>query len=212
MRARTTLTASAIAAAAALLLTGCGGGSPSSDKIAGAQGPASTSPSAPSSSAANRPTFTFPADVKYVFEGGPTGEPVKDQILSDNEQRIKSLDYAVVTNNPKSPGLSFYSSGAALASGYQVVKEQLDAGYTITGTSRYYDLDVVSVSGNSAVVSYCTDQSQVFSKIRSTGKVLTTPATSDAYVLYNVRMQKDQAGVWQTTFVNSFQGDKKCQP
>src|SRR2546422_447726 len=83
------LPSAALTTAVALLLTACGGSSPSSGKIVGAQGPASASPSSAPSSTINRPAFTFPADVKYIFEGGPTGDRVKDQILSDNEQRIK---------------------------------------------------------------------------------------------------------------------------
>jgi hypothetical protein len=212
MRASTTLAATAIAASAALLLTACGGSNPPSDKIVGAQGPASASTSSSPSSTANRPTFTFPPDMKYVFEGGPTSDPVKDQILSDNEQRIKSLDYAVITNNIKSPGLIFYSSDDALVSGYHWIKQELDGGYSLTGTSRYYNRSVAWMNGNSAGVSYCLDQSQEFGKVRKTGQVLKTTTSPVDFVLFNVRMQKNAAGVWQTNLVDSFEGDKKCQP
>jgi len=212
MRAPTTLAATAIATSAALLLSACGGSTPPSDKIVGAQGPASASPSSSPSSTINRPTFTFPPDMKYVFEGGSTGDSVKDQILSDNEQRIKSLDYAVITDDIKSPGLLFYSYGDALTSGYYWVKQELDGGYTLTGTSRYYDRNVVSVDGNSAIISYCLDQSQEFGKVRKTGQVLKTPTTPKSFDLFNVNMQKNTAGVWQATRVESFAGEPKCQP
>ena len=118
----------------------------------------------------------------------------------------------MITDNPKSPGLSFYSSGDALASGYQWVKQELDGGYTITGTSRYYDRHVVSADGSSAVMSYCLDQSQEFGKVRKSGQVLKTPTSPNSFVLFNVRMQKNTAGVWQTTYVQSYEGEKKCQP
>ncbi|MBV9026277.1 MAG: hypothetical protein JO362_21365 [Streptomycetaceae bacterium] len=150
--------------------------------------------------------------MKYVFEGGSTGDSVKDQILSDNEQRIKSLDYAVITDDIKSPGLLFYSYGDALTSGYYWVKQELDGGYTLTGTSRYYDRNVVSVDGNSAIISYCLDQSQEFGKVRKTGQVLKTPTTPKSFDLFNVNMQKNTAGVWQATRVESFAGEPKCQP
>jgi hypothetical protein len=212
MRGLTRLAATALAASAALLLTACGSSSPSSGKIVGAQGPASASPSPSPSSAAGRPTFTFPPDMKYVFEGGSTGDAVKDQILSDNEQMIKSEDYAIITDNLKTPGLSFYSTEDALVSAYHWIKQTLDGGYTLTGTSRYYNRNVAWINGDSAGISYCLDQSQEFGKIRKTGKVLKTPTTPKSFVLFIVRMQKNAAGVWQTNYVDSFEGDKKCTP
>src|SRR5207249_2266740 len=113
--------------------------------------------------------------------------------------------YAVITDNPKSPGMSFYSSDDALVSAYQWVKQELDGGsYTLTGTSRYYDRNVAWMNGSSAGVSYCLDESQEFSKIRKTGQVLKTPTSPEDFVLFNVRMQKNAAGVWQTNLVQSF--------
>ena len=79
MRVSIALAVTCTMTSAVLMLSACGGsGSKDSDKIQGdthspSIAPTSASPSAPATVAAGRPTITFPADVKDVFEDQHTG-------------------------------------------------------------------------------------------------------------------------------------------
>jgi hypothetical protein len=132
----------------ALLLTGCGGSDSSdpkdSDKIAGAD--AGSGSSKPSASAPGdgieRPEIKLPSDVENVFEGGTTGDPVKDAVLADNERRINSIDEAITVDARKYPALKFYSKGDALMSAASYIMSFRDENRSFTGKTRYYDREV----------------------------------------------------------------------
>ncbi len=213
MRAPTTLAATTLVTAAALLLTACGGGKSagSAEPIKGAQ--SSPSSPAPSKTAeAARPTITFPAGTKNVFEGQQTGDPKKDAVLADNAQSINAVYDAIVLGNPKLPALSFYETGNALATDGSFIQGFLSKGNTWIGTIRYFDRQATINSDGSASVVYCSDESKAFLKNRKTGKVDNTPTSAQSYVLYNTRLAKNKQGVWQTTQVVSNRGAKECQP
>ncbi len=168
MRAPTLATAAALAAAA-LLLTACGSNTKTSTPIKGTQtNPASASPSA--SSSVVRPTITFPAGTKNVFEGQSTGDPKKDAVLADNAQSIDAVYDAILVGNPKLPALSFYETGSALATDGSFIQGFLTKGITWTGTIRYFDRQVTFNGDGTASVVYCSDESKAFLKNRKTGK------------------------------------------
>ncbi|KPC64412.1 hypothetical protein ADL27_61135, partial [Streptomyces sp. NRRL F-6602] len=78
---RRSFPAVSLAVAAALALSACGGGDGKSgedDKIAGADGGGGTSaaPEPGASPEVKRPAIKLPTDMKNVFEGGGTGDPV----------------------------------------------------------------------------------------------------------------------------------------
>ncbi|GAA4302201.1 lipoprotein [Streptomyces venetus] len=220
MRTRTTTAAAAaLTAAVALLLTGCGGSDDASnsgdgDKIAGADsGSGSSKPSA-SASADNidRPEIKLPSDVENVFEGGSTGDPVKDAVLADNERMINSIDEAITVDGGKHPALKFYSKDDALLAAATYVQSFADAGTTWTGQTRYYDREVTLDGKTSATVTYCGDETKSFSKDRKTKEVKRTPGDADDYVSYNARMEKNAKGVWQAAKVTSQRGAEQCRP
>ncbi|MGW6703696.1 hypothetical protein ACWGDE_02205 [Streptomyces sp. NPDC054956] len=215
MNRRTLPVAVAATATAALLLTACGGGdTKANDKITGTESsaPPSASPSASPSQAANRPKITLPDDVKNVYEGWTTGDPVKDAILSDVTNRANATDAAIANNDAESAAIPFYYQREALIGASTWIAKFKKDDLTVTGTTRFYNPKIQMFSDTAAGVVYCTDEGQAFAKERKTGKVLTTPVTKDSYVTYNVRMDKNQQGIWQTTQMDSKRGDKTCTP
>jgi hypothetical protein len=218
MRTRPTIAAAALTAAVTLLLSGCGGSDSEDsgkDKIAGADTGASASAS-PSPSASedgvDRPEIKLPSDVKNVFEGGATGDPVKDAVLADNERMINSIDEAITVDAEEHPALKFYSKDNALIAAASYVQSFYEAGTTWTGSTRYYDREVTLSGENAATVTYCGDETKSYSKDRETKEVKKTPGDADDYVSYSARVQKNADGVWQTTNVVSERGSEKCQP
>jgi hypothetical protein len=218
MRTRPTTAAAALTAAVTLLLSGCGGSNSEDtgkDKIAGADTGASASAS-PSPSASedgvDRPEIKLPSDVKNVFEGGATGDPVKDAVLADNERMINSIDEAITVDAEEHPALKFYSKDNALIAAASYVQSFYEAGTTWTGSTRYYDREVTLSGENAATVTYCGDETKSYSKDRETKEVKKTPGDADDYVSYSARVQKNADGVWQTTNVVSERGSEKCQP
>ncbi len=215
MKRRSLPIAVAFAATSALLLTGCGGddgGSKAGDEIAGADTDKSTA--SPSSGApevsAERPDMTLPDDVEERFEGWKTGDATKDAVLADAGRAQTAVTYAVTKGDPKSPALSFYQSGTALAGSQDWVKGIVDAGLTYSGSVRYFAPEISVFDKESAGVSYCADESKAYNKDRKTNKVDKTPATDDSFVLYSTRLEKNDEGVWQTTKLESERGNKKC--
>ncbi|MBV9026298.1 MAG: hypothetical protein JO362_21470 [Streptomycetaceae bacterium] len=210
MRARITLTATVLVGVATLLLSACGNDAKPSDTIKGAQTGPAPSPSASVADAAHRPKITLPADVHDVFEDTSTGDPTKDAIWSDAAQRVMALDEAKAEGNPRLPALLYYSAPLAQASAYQSVERDVQHGYSITGTDRYYAPDI-TVRNDTATLNYCSDESKWFTKVRKTGKVMTTPVDKNSYVWHITGLKQNAAGVWQTAFVNTQRGATQCE-
>ncbi|MFI1414862.1 hypothetical protein ACH4Y0_33765 [Streptomyces sp. NPDC020707] len=215
-RRPTLLAAVTLTAAAALTLSACGGDSDSkdkdNDKIAGADtGPEkSASPTASASSAAGRPKIELPSDLTMTFEGGKTGDAVKDAVLADSAERMRSVNAAIAGTDPKSEALGFYNSGRALEAAVSWVGKFEDAGLGITGKVRYFDRTATLDGSKTASVLFCADESKGYAKDLKTGKAKVTTPSNDDFILYNTRLEKNSEGVWQTTRIVSTAGAKKC--
>ncbi|MGA5806725.1 hypothetical protein ACPC3D_27195 [Streptomyces cellulosae] len=201
-----------IAVTTALTLTACGSGEPDtaakdSDKAKGTKASASS----PSTSA-GRPKIELPADLKLTFEGGETGDPVKDAILADNAERMRAVDAAITGTDLEGKALAFYNTGKALKAAQDWVAQFEEAGATITGEARYYEREVTLKSEDSATLTFCADESKGFSKDKKTNEIHKTPVTKNSYVLYNTRLDKNADGVWQTSQIISNRGAAQCQP
>ncbi|MFG1806242.1 hypothetical protein [Streptomyces sp. NPDC049040] len=221
MRAPIALAATCVTVSAVLLLTACGGDSKNDgDKItdvstgkAPSSAPAPTTTSAsPSASGVARPTITLPADVKDVFEGGTTGDAVKDAILADNQGFVMAVDDGFVKGSGTTDALVFYSTGKGLTNSISYINDAAKQGFTRTGTIRYFDRKVAILPNGHASVIYCSDESQAFLKHRSSGKVDRNAPSAQSYVLYNTNLVKNAQGVWQTNNITSQRGAKQCQP
>jgi hypothetical protein len=218
-RRPTLLAAITLTATAALTLSACGGGgssdSDSNGKIAGAATSdtgASATPSTSPTDSTERPDVTLPSDLEESFEGWQTGDATKDSVLADVRGAQTANDYAITQGSTTVPVLSFYFQGDALTTTAKWVQSFIDKGLTITGKIRYFDPQV-TLSGNaSGSVQYCSDESKAFSEVRKTKKVNKTAVNDDSYVLYNVKVEKNNQGVWQTTNGLSDRGNKACTP
>ncbi|MER5381525.1 hypothetical protein ABT040_14760 [Streptomyces sp. NPDC002688] len=211
------LVTAVVGATAALLLTACGGGDgkpKGNDKIAGADtgGETSASPEASATASAGRPKIELPSDLKLTFEGSKTGDSVKDAILKDNADLIRALNAAIDAQNPRLPALEFYTEGEGAVAAQQWVQSFKSAGWTVTGTVRYFDRQVTVKSQDSASLSYCADESKGFSKVIKTSKVKKTKTTKNSYVAYGVQVEKNKQGVWELVKIVSTRGADRCQP
>ncbi|MFJ8491481.1 hypothetical protein ACIRBZ_24495 [Streptomyces sp. NPDC094038] len=218
-RSRRLLTTATAGVTAALLLAGCGGGggdkSDSNGKIAGADtgASASASPSASASAVeSGRPKITLPSDVTLTFEGGQTGDAVKDAVLTDNAEMMRAVDAAIAGTDSKGEGIGYYTTGKALEASLSWVAQWKKANVTITGAIRYYDRDVTLKGKTAAILTFCGDESKGFSKNKKTNKINKTPVTKNSYVTYNTRLDKNSNGVWQTSQIISTRGAARCQP
>ncbi|MFF4837871.1 hypothetical protein [Streptomyces sp. NPDC001315] len=217
MKRRPLPVAAALAATAALLLTACGssdGDSKANDKIEGADSgdTASASPNASATSSVQRPNVTLPSDLQDTFEDWKTGDSSKDALLADVQGAQTATDFAITQGSTKESALSFYYQGDALVTTSEWVQTFIDKGLSITGKIRYFAPRVTLSSDTSGSVRYCSDESQAFSKTRKTNKTNKTAVTDDSYVLYNVKVEKNKQGVWQTTDGLSDRGNKACTP
>ncbi|MDR3080554.1 MAG: hypothetical protein LBV60_06435 [Streptomyces sp.] len=217
MNRRSTLLATALTAVAALSLSACGGGdgdSKGNDKIAGAGtgNKESASPTASASATVDRPKIELPSDVTYTFEWKKTGDPGKDAVLSDAEQRIKAVDMAIAEQDPLHAAYRFYSEGTAAAGSQKYIQEFVDHKARTTGLTRYYNESVAVKDNGTASLVYCEDQSKSFNKFLKTGKTDVTSATKDSYVIYAGILRKSKDGVWVTERLDSKRGSAKCQP
>ncbi|MFD9442242.1 hypothetical protein ACFWBR_29170 [Streptomyces sp. NPDC060006] len=216
-RRPTLLAAIALTATAALTLSACGSDDSSkdkdNDKIAGADTgkEKSASPSAPAS-AAGRPKIELPSDVTHTFSPEESEDAVKNAVLKDNAELIRALDAAIVAQNPRLPALEFYTEGEGAVAAEEWVKAFTDAGWTVTGTVRYFDRQVTVNSKNAASLSYCADESKGFSKVIKTGERKGTKVTKDSYVAYGVQVEKNSKGVWELVKIVSTEGADRCQP
>ena len=134
-------------------------------------------------------------------------------MLADKSQAIDSADAAIMEGKNRTPAIEFYNGGVALRGAVDFVQGWLDNGNTWVGTTRYFDRKVTLRSDGSAVVIYCSDESQgVPQDAGRPARSTYTADSADGYVLYNARLQKNTQGVWITVSVLSNRGAKECQP
>uniref|UniRef100_UPI00404027CC hypothetical protein n=1 Tax=Streptomyces sp. DG1A-41 TaxID=3125779 RepID=UPI00404027CC len=49
-----------------------------------------------------------------TFEGGKTGDAVKNAVLADNAERMRAVNAAITGTDPKAEAMNFYNTGRAL--------------------------------------------------------------------------------------------------
>lgn len=212
MRIPTTLAAISIAASGILLLSACGGGdSGTSDKIKGVQtvAPTGSPPTTPAASA-GAPAIKLPADVKVeIADPAPGKDAETTKAIGDLKYAIRALLDGTARGNGDVPSMTHAYTGVAGAYWTQRITAVRKSGQTITGTYRYYGLDM-TLTGASGHGHYCEDQSKAFGKNLKTGTVHTTPVTADSYVYYTVDATRNADGTWQISQVNWSKGAKEC--
>ncbi|MET9219682.1 hypothetical protein ABZX65_13105 [Streptomyces sp. NPDC003300] len=196
---------------ALVTLTACGGSDDSaSDKIIdtpssqSAPSPTASATASPVTSATAEPMdFHLPSDIKVVIDADATGDAAKDAVLHGQADTLTARQKLYVDLDPASNVLKAYFSGQARSFYAEQIAKRKKEGRTVTGTYRYYDRKVTAVTADTAVVTYCEDQSKAYSKDIKTGEVLRTAPTADDYRLYTATLLRNAAGVWQ---LDSFQG------
>ncbi|RMI41141.1 hypothetical protein [Streptomyces triticirhizae] len=192
-------------ATASLLLTACGGDDGGEEEIPGVDA-AGESPEAEREDEGatpddgiERPEIALPDEVTNVFEEVATDDPVELAVLADHERRVNSLDEAITSGDLERPALGFYSSGEALTSAVEWIESLVENDESFTGTTRYYDREVtVDEEAGRATVRYCIDASESLTTVRSTGEVDPDSGVT-ARVHYLTQLDRNEAGVWQTT-------------
>jgi hypothetical protein len=163
--------------------------------------------------AVKRPSTALPKDLTMAFDWPKTGDPTKDAVLEDGEQYIRALKRASALDDLKDAAYQFYSRDDALSYAHDQIKENVDAGLAPTGHDHYYDPKVKIVRSGTATLSFCRDQSQVFSKKVSTGQVNRTTPDDNSYLLYNLLLVKDAAshGIWQSSQITVIGKATQCK-
>ncbi|MDJ0346707.1 hypothetical protein QMK19_34590 [Streptomyces sp. H10-C2] len=208
----------ALVTAAALALTACSGDdAKTSGQATGAPStPSTTTPTRDTSSpsaTARRPVTDLPSDLKMVFVWPKTGNTTQDAVLNDGEQYIRALKRASAKNDLTDPGYAFYSRNDGRAYARSQIQANITGGWAPTGDDRYYDAKADVFKAGSATLSFCRDQSKVFSKNVETGAVVRTSPNAKSFVLYNLLLVTDTAshGVWQTTKITVIAGAPQCR-
>jgi hypothetical protein len=159
-----------------------------------------------------RPKTELPSDVTLTFTPETSGDAVQDAILKDNAETLRALDAAIVAQNPRLPALEYYTEGEGAVAAQRWVQSFKSAGWTVTGTVRYFDRHVSVRSKDAASLSYCADESKGFSKVIKTGRTVNTKATKNSYVAYGVQVEKNERGIWELVKIASTRGADRCQP
>jgi hypothetical protein len=202
--------AAALVGAVALpVLAGCGGdsGAPAvlpSDSTPTASGSDS---GAPTTSVPPGPRFTFPPDVRLVFEVQRTGNGAKDAVLRDWEISQRAFVAAETVPDPAFPALVQYQSRAALAEAVRTLRLKKQRRHTVIGTRRYYSVTVGSVSGTAARIVWCVDDSGFFARDVASGRALrTTPGPRDYYRVQGTLLLNPRTRIWTLVEATSKEG------
>jgi hypothetical protein len=209
-----TTTAAAFTAGAVFLLAGCGGGDKSSsDDIKGAD-TGSGSPSASASASGGGPDISVPKDLKLVFDFEEPSDAKHATALADAQNYIRALDHGIAQQDPNDPAYQFYSRDQAA----QYAKSQIEAwkkgGWTVTGTDKYYDANVTTLSGGQGtLVAFCRTQEKFYGKEIKTGKVLTTKPSLKDYQMFRLTMipPSGSSKVWKARNIEVIGKAKECQ-
>ncbi|WP_345025789.1 hypothetical protein [Streptomyces sedi] len=207
----------AVVAASALVLTACGGDdSGKDDEIAGVETPsdepeASEDPEPTEEPDDGRPEIDLGADYENVFEGEPTGDPLVDAALRDNEGFENAVAEAIVHHDVERPALRYFVAGDALIKTLNALSNIQEGGNTSTGVVRYFDRNVTILEGEeSATFSYCRDFSQVVTVDFETREVVSEEEPDAMPSFYSGRMELNEAGVWQTVAFEQESESPEC--
>ncbi|PSM38784.1 hypothetical protein C6Y14_34995 [Streptomyces dioscori] len=215
--ARHTVTTAALAATTALLLTACGGNDDTPpDDIKGADRASSASPSAAASASAGGegPDLSLPKDVDLVFDFDKPSDVKHEAALADAKNYLRAMYHGIVAQDPDDPAYRYYSGGQAA----QYVKSQIEAavkgGWTPSGTEKYYDEDVTTLSdGKRTLVTFCSNQSKIFSKDIKSGEINRTEESLSSYLKFRLLMlpPSGSSQVWKAQVSEVVSKAKECR-
>jgi len=209
MRTRTALTAAALATAAALTLTACGdsdsGDDGGTEQIEGAKDSSSDAPKSPEAeeeAPEGAPDVSLPKDIKLVFDWEEPSKPDHAAAQRDAANYIRSQFRGSAEQQRNEPAAQFYASGQALTYAQDQIQQDIDAQQSATGTERFYRVETKSY-GTTVGVSFCADQTKIYSKKLKTGEVLRTEPSDADFLYYQISMSgyPGRDDVWQATSI-----------
>ncbi|MEV0639189.1 hypothetical protein AB0I77_30500 [Streptomyces sp. NPDC050619] len=214
--------ATALATTAALLLTACGGSETGSADSTDARD-AGTSPSAPGSAeaavgrpdAAGAPDVSAPRDLHQVFDFDEPSEAKHAAALANAENYIRALNHGFAEQDPNDPAYQYYSTGQAARYAKTQIQAWVKGGWAPTGTDKYYDENVTTLSdGKRVLVTFCRDQAKFYGKEIKTGKILYTEDSLASYQKFTLLMFPPSASasaVWTTRVIEVRGEAKECR-
>lgn len=212
------VTAAAFAVSAALLLSACGGGDDSSsDDIKGADtasGSPSASASASAKTPADAPDISVPKDLDLVFDFDEPSDAKHAGALAGAQNYIRALDHGIDQQDPNDPAYQYYSLDQAATYAKSQIESWKKGGWTVTGTDKYYDEEVTTLSGGQGVlVKFCRNQAKFYGKEIKTGKTLYTEENLESYQTFRLRMipPSGSSEVWRAFTVEVIGKAKECQ-
>ncbi|GHE12165.1 hypothetical protein [Streptomyces alanosinicus] len=212
--ARRTLILTTVTATAALLLTACGGGgSGKTDDIKGAdKGAQSPSPSA--TTATGGPDVSVPKDLNLVFDFAQPSDAKQAAALADAENYVRALKHGIAKQDPNDPAYQYYSGGQAAQYAKSQIQAWVKGGWAPTGTDKYYDSKVTTMTGGKRVlVSFCRNQAKFYGKEIKTGKVLYTKESLSSYEKFSLLMfpPSGSSHAWKAQVAEVAGKAKECQ-
>jgi hypothetical protein len=210
--------AAVVAVASGLLLTACGSGSGTSDKIqqspTTAAAPTRTSATAPATQAAgpDAPSFAFPSGITVKFDDFDSSDPTKKAVLQDATyaaDAVIEFEAKLYTKEPANFA-RFWTGDRGAQFADSIISQGKD-GTVVTGAFHYYDPVVKSVGGGTMQVQYCEDQRKAYGKDVKTGKVDVTTPSLDDFNLWTLEMAKSPSGEWHAFDHKWVEGAKQCE-
>ncbi|MGW7203825.1 hypothetical protein [Streptomyces sp. NPDC054837] len=209
------VTAAAFAMTATLLLTACGGGDGGSpDDIKGA-GTGAGSPSASASTPAGAPDISVPKDLDLVFDFDEPSDAKHAAALVAAQNYIRALDHGIDQQDPNDPAYRYYSLNQAAQYAKSQIETWKKGGWTVTGTDKYYDEEVSTLSGGQGVlVKFCRNQAKFYGKEIKSGKVLYSEENLASYQTFRLRMipPSGSSEVWRAFTIEVIGKAKECRP
>ncbi|QEU92579.1 hypothetical protein [Streptomyces kanamyceticus] len=211
-RSRIRPIAVSLAAAAALLLTACGGGG---DENGGKK---SESPRVRKSEAAgsDRPEMSLPSDVSLVFDKVNVTDPDQAAAMGNARKFVRAIRHGITKQDVDDPAYKFYSESRSPAQAYakDQIEQRVDRGFSISGEMRFSRTKVSPAENEkSAVVSFCSDSSKLYSKEVKTEKVHRTEPSISDYNSWQVLMTpaKNSEGPWRAQKVRVEEKAVECR-
>ncbi|GAB3112390.1 hypothetical protein GCM10027160_14430 [Streptomyces calidiresistens] len=199
--------------AASLLVTACssdadGGDDGAAAPIEGAGGAGETGEDptpeepagdpTPEDDGIDRPEIRVADDLEMVFEEPETDDPVERAIILDSQRQLEAV-YEVVTNHePENESISFYTQGNALLREMGLIDIFLEERSASAGRMFYFDWGVEILDRESALVTFCRDYSEIYTKDFATGEVIEEADGEALPTRYVNRVELGDNGVWQT--------------
>jgi hypothetical protein len=166
--------------------------------------------SGPPDDGIDRPDVQVAEDLEMIFERPDTGDPVADEVLADNERHIRAVYEVVTTHDTENSAIEFYAREQALLNETSFATRAVQNGVAAAGVMRFYDREVTSLEGDTAIIVFCRDFTEVYTKNVATGEVVEAADPNALPTHYVARLVRNDDGVWQAVSSESEMRSRDC--